>query len=76
MNVSGMRPRSRLSTNTDTASLGIPPHGVIYPLGFMVPPGLTVSRFLAGNREAGLTLTTFSSLLLFRLSSSSYTPAI
>ena len=31
----------------------------------MVPPWVTVSRFLAGNRETELKLTTFSSLQLF-----------
>ena len=32
----------------------------------LVPPWVTASRFLAGNREVELKHTTFSSLLLFR----------
>ena len=34
----------------------------------MVPPWVTASRFLAGNREAELKPTTFSLLLLFSFS--------
>ena len=49
----------------DTGSLGFPPLQVVYPPGSMVPPWLTASRFLAGNTEAELKPTTFSSLLLF-----------
>ena len=63
----------------NTGSLGSPPRQVVYPPGFMVPPWVTASRFLAGNTEAELKLTTFSSLLLFPiffLSSSPDLPAI
>ena len=49
----------------DTASLGSPPRQVGYPPGSLVSPWMTASHFLAGNREAQLKLTTFSSLLLF-----------
>ena len=38
----------------DTGSLGF------HPSCFMVPPWVTASRFLVGNREAELKLTTFS----------------
>ena len=51
----------------DTGSLGSPPHQVVYPAGFMVSPWATASCFLAGNREAPLKSTTFSSLLLYRV---------
>ena len=54
-----------LPTFDDTGSLGSPPHQVVYPSGSMVPSWVTASRFLAGNREAELNPTTFSSLLLF-----------
>ena len=50
----------------DTGSLGSPLRQVVYLLGSMVPPWVTASRFLAGNREAELKPTTFSLLLLFR----------
>ena len=33
----------------------------------LVPKWVTVSRFLAGNRDVELTLITFSSLLIFRV---------
>ena len=46
----------------DTSSLGSPPRRVVY---LLVPPWVTVSRFLAGNREVELKPTTFSSFLLF-----------
>ena len=46
----------------DTVSLGFLSRRVIYPL---VPPWVTASSFLAGNREAELKLTAFYSLLLF-----------
>ena len=46
----------------DIGSLGSPPHRVVYPLG---PPWGIASRFLAGNREAELKPTIFSSLLIF-----------
>ena len=49
----------------DTSSLGSPPHPMVYPPGSIVPPWVTVSHFLAGNREVELKPTTFSSLLLF-----------
>ena len=42
----------------NTGSLGFPPRRE-------VPPWVTVSCFLAGNREAELKPTTFSSFLLF-----------
>ena len=45
--------------------LGSPPRQVIYPTGSMVPPWVTASRFLAGNKEAELKPATFSSLLIF-----------
>ena len=41
-------------------------HRVVYPPGSMVPPWVTTSRLLAGNREVELKPTTFSSLLLLR----------
>ena len=50
-----------------TGSLGSPPRQVVYPPGSMVPPRVTASPFLAGNREAELKHTTFSLLLLFRV---------
>ena len=49
----------------DTGSLGSPLHRVVYPPGSMVPTWVTVSRFFAGNREAELKPTTFSSFLIF-----------
>ena len=36
----------------DTGSLGFLPRQVVSPLGSMVPPWVTASHFLAGNREA------------------------
>ena len=45
----------------DTGSLGSP-RQVVYPPACIVPPWVTVSRFLARNREAELKPTTFSSL--------------
>ena len=56
----------------DTGFLGSPPSRMVYPL---VPPRVTASRFLAGNGEAELKRVTFSSLLLFCLSSSHDLPA-
>ena len=50
----------------DTGSLSSPPRRVVYPPGQIVPPWVTAPRFLAGNREAELKPTPFSSLLLFR----------
>ena len=44
----------------DTSSLGSPPRRVI-------PPWVTASRSLAGNREAEINPTTLSSLLFFRV---------
>ena len=54
-----------------SASLGSPPRGGL-------SPWVNATRFLAGNREAELKPTTFSSLLLlhFFLSSSPNPPAI
>ena len=49
----------------DTGSLGSPTRQVVYPPDSMVPPWVTASHFLAGNREAELKPATFSSLLLF-----------
>ena len=49
----------------DTGFLGSPPHQVVYPTSQIVPPWVTASRFLSGNREAELKSTNFSSLLLF-----------
>ena len=46
----------------DTGSLGLPPRWVDYP---PIPPGVAASHFLAGNWEAELKPTTFSSFLLF-----------
>ena len=51
----------------DIGSHSSPPHQMVYPPGFKVPPWVTASSFLAGNREAELKPTTFSSLLLFRV---------
>ena len=49
----------------DTGLLGSPPRWVVYyPF---VSTLVTISRFLAGNREAELKPTTLSSLLLFRV---------
>ena len=56
-----------LSAFDETVSLGSPPRQVGYPLGSMVPPWVNGSSFLAGNKEAELKPTTFSSLLLFRV---------
>ena len=49
----------------DIGSLGSPPRQVVYTPGSVVPPWVTISRFLARNREAELKFTTYSSLLLF-----------
>ena len=46
--------RMYLPTFDDTGSLGFPPRRVVYPPGSMVPPWVTGSRFLAGNRKAEL----------------------
>ena len=59
VNVSGMRPQSRLSSQP----LTIPAPWVILYVGlsiFVVPPWVTASRFLAENREVELKPTTFS----------------
>ena len=52
----------------DTGSLGFPPRQEVYPPGSMVPLWVTASLFFAGNMEAELKPTTFSSLLLFMFS--------
>ena len=39
-----------------------PSHQVVYPPGSAVPPWVTASRFLSGNRESELKPTTFSFL--------------
>ena len=49
-----------------TGSLGSP-RQMVYPPGSIVPPCVTASRFLVGNREAELKPTIFSSVLLFRV---------
>ena len=66
VNGSGMRPRSRLSSQplTSPAPWVLLRVMVSIPL---VPPWVTASRFLTGNREAKLKATTFSSLLSFLL---------
>ena len=55
-----------LPTFDDTGSLGSHPRRVFYRPS--VSALVTESRFLAGNREAKLKPTTFSSLLIFRVS--------
>ena len=55
-----------LSAFDNAGFLGFPPRQVVYSPGSMVTPRVTASRFLAGNREAELKPTTFSSFLLFR----------
>ena len=47
-----------LSTLGDTSSLGSPPHQVVYPPGFMVPPLGIASHFLVENSEFELKPTT------------------
>ena len=57
--------------------LTIPAPQVFLRVGWsilLVPPWVTASRFLAGNRVAELQPTTFSSLLLFRVFLSFLTP--
>ena len=65
--VSGMRPRSCLSSH----SLIKPAFRAILHAGWFIENSVstlvTASLFLAGNREAELNPTTFSSLLLFRV---------
>ena len=67
VNVYGMHQQSRLSPQP----LTVPAPWVILRVNWsipLVPPLVTPSRFLAGNGgEAELKLTTFSSLLLFRV---------
>ena len=77
VNVSGMRPRSCLSSQPlTTGSLDSPPRQVVYPPTSMFPPWVTASRFLAGNRETELKPTIFSSLLrVFLFFLFSYPPA-
>ena len=58
----------------DTRSLGSTLRQVVYLPGSMVPPRVTASRFLAGNKEAKLKPSTSSSLLLFRIFLSSSSP--
>ena len=64
MNVSGMRRGPALD---DTGSLGFPTRRVVYRPGSMVPPWVTAFHSLAGNTEAEVKPTPFSSLLLFLL---------
>ena len=66
-----------LSTFDDTGFLGSP-HQVVYTPSSMVPPWVTASHFLTGNKEAELKRTTFSLPLLsvFSCLSSSNPPAI
>ena len=47
--------------------LGFPPRQVVYPPGYMVPPLVTASRFLAGNREAELLLLTIPAWVILRV---------
>ena len=54
-------------TFDDNGPLGSSPRQVVYSLGSMAPPWVTIFRFLAGNREVELKPATFSSLLLFRV---------
>ena len=56
-----------LSASDNIVSLSSPPREVVYPPGFMVPPWVTASLFLAGNRKAELIPDIFSLLLLFRI---------
>ena len=66
LNVSEMRPRSYLSSQ----SLTIPALWVFLRVGWsisLVLPWMTASHFLVGNSEAELKPSTFSSLLLFRV---------
>ena len=49
----------------NTGSLGFLPRQLISSPISMVPPSVTASHFLAGNRDAELTPTTYSSLILF-----------
>ena len=66
VNLSGMRPRSRLSSQP----LTIPAPWVLIRVGWsilLVPPLVTISHFLAGNKEDELEPTIFSSLLLLLL---------
>ena len=51
----------------NASSLGSPPHQVVYILVSMVPVWVTVSCFLAGNREAELKPTTFPCFPFFSL---------
>ena len=55
------------SARNDISSLGSPPRQVDKSPGSMVPPWVTVSCFLARNRETKLKPTTFSSLLYLLL---------
>ena len=57
-----------------TAYLGSPPHQLGHPPGSVVPHWVTASCFLAGNKEAELKPTTFSSLLVFRVFLSFFSP--
>ena len=66
MNISRLRPRSCLSFHRSTIPTPLVPFRVGWSIP-LVPPWVTASRFLAGNREAELKLTAFSSLLRFRV---------
>ena len=54
-----------LPTFDDTGSLGFSRRQMVRPNGSMVPPSVTASRFLVGNREAQLKSITSSSRLIF-----------
>ena len=64
-----------LTAFDDTGSLGSPPRQAVYPPSSTVPPWVTASHFLAGNRKVELKPTTFSSLLVFSSLSSSLDPS-
>ena len=49
-----------LPTFEDTGNLGSPPRMVVYPAGSMVLLWVIASRFLVGNREVELKVTTFN----------------
>ena len=66
MNVSGMRPRPRLSSQPLTIPAPLFLLRVRWSI-FLVPPWVTASCFLAGNKEAELKPSIFSSLLFFHV---------
>ena len=66
VNVSGMHLWSHLFSQPLTITDPWVFHRVGWPI-HLVPPWVTASHFLAGNRETEQKPTTFSSLLLFRV---------